>query len=277
MLRWPAVACGLLAGVTLACGPTADVDRDGLDDARESALAVAHFPVVHEYAEGGDSDACPQPRQRPVLYRARPRQSAGIPDLDTVAITYVLLYAEDCGPLGHAGDSEAFTVFVQKSPGNALWRTVGAIAMAHQGSPAEKTSVGTGREIWVSRNKHANFATFQACGDSDIPGDICAETGPPAPIHAFLNAGEPGAPMSRDVGDVLLEAGVRLNRVAGRNARSDEETRHAYFLFRDQRIWEYVPFLGAGDLTSQLILDRSLTAPLVWEAESRRVRKDSDR
>ena len=54
-----------------------------------------------------------------MLYRARPRQSSGGTNLDSVAITYVLLYAEDCGPLGHAGDDEAFTVFLHRDTHSA--------------------------------------------------------------------------------------------------------------------------------------------------------------
>ena len=226
-----------------------DSDRDGLDDRLEARLARAHFPTLHEYVDGSERDECPQPKQRPVIYRARPRLVNGVPDLSTVAITYILLYEEDCGPLGHAGDSEAFTVFVQRGQAGDSWRTVGAIAIAHQGSVAEKVSVGAGSDIWISRNKHANFATFAACGDSDIPGDICAEQGPSPDLQALLNAGEPSAPMSNDVGD-------------------------AYQLFRGRGIWDHKPFLGAGSLTAQLVLDRQLTAPLRWEAERGSSRKD---
>lgn len=251
MVRWwLAIATVVLAMTGASCRHAAvavddgrqDGDRDGLDDGLEASLAITHMPALHEFASDGDLDRCPQPRPRPVLYRARPRPTIAGVDRDAVAITYVLLYAEDCGALGHAGDHEAFTIFLHRDPDR--WRAVAALAIAHQGTSAEQRSIGPGSEIWVSRNKHANFAVFAACGDSDLAGDVCAEAGPAPSAFAYLNVGEPWAPLSNDVGDVNE-------------------------LFRGHRIWNHERFLDAGDLTAQLFLGTPVSVPPVveWEAE----------
>jgi hypothetical protein len=241
-----------------------DRDRDGLDDRLEASLAATHLPRIHEFAGGTDQDDCLQPRPRPVLYRARPRSVKGDVDRDTVAITYVLLYLEDCGPLDHEGDNEAFTVFLRHDRSPDRWRTVAALAIAHQATSAEQRSIGSGRDIWVSRNKHANYATFEACGDNDLSADVCAENGPAPSGYTLLNVGEPRAPLSDDVGDVMLEAGVPPAAT-----RPDDERSRAYRLFRGHRIWNHERFLNAGDITAQLFVGMSVSvAPdLRWEAE----------
>jgi hypothetical protein len=221
-----------------------DRDRDGLDDRVESKLAHDHLPSIHEYMEDGEQDECLWPRPRPILYRARPLKAGDRVDLHSVAITYVLLYDEDCGPLGHKGDDEAFTVFVREMDGLLGWRTVGAIAMAHRGTTAELRSTGAGRDIWVSRNKHANFATFDACEESGL--EVCAKSGPPPSSISWLNVGEPGAPLSNDVGEIAPGSG-----------------------FRGLQIWNHGPFLEAGDLTAQFYVPWTvrLAPGFEWPAE----------
>ncbi len=227
-----------------------DRDHDGLDDRLEASLAASHLPAIHEYFAGTAQDECLEPRRRPILFRARPRGSQAGIDRAAIAITYVLLYAKDCGALGHDGDAEAFTVFLQLDHPED-WRTVGALAVAHEGTAAERRSFGSGLEIWVSRNKHANYATFDACLEGDIGVDECARAGPLPPSYLLLNVGEPSARLSDDVGDVAP-------------------------MFRGRRIWNHEPFLGAGDLTAKLFLRVSPPSTLQWAAElpSTPLRKD---
>lgn len=237
-----------------------DRDRDALDDRLEDDLAKRHFPAVHEFGEtNGVKEDCPGPLPRPVLYRARPRLANTQPDDSYVAITYVLLYAEDCGALGHAGDNESFTLVLHRQPESGRWQTVMASAVAHRGTEAEQRSVGNGTSIWVSRNKHANFASFDACGDSDVLGNECALDGPPPPHVVFLNAGEPWAPLTNDLGDIVAVM------ASDRATPSDP----LFKLFKGRRIWNHDRFLEAGDITSDLFIDGRMPLPpgLTWDPE----------
>ncbi len=229
-----------------------DRDRDGLDDRLELQLATRHLPALHQYAADGERDQCLAPDPRPILFRARPARIA--PPREVVGITYVLLYAEDCGGLGHRGDSEAFTLFLARDAGQD-WRPVGAIAVAHQGTEAERLSVGDGHGIWISRNKHANYATLEACADNDLANDMCAADGP-GPRVRLLNVGEPAAPLARDAGEVWNRA-------------------------RGVRIWDHGQLFEGGDLTRQLFLpDAFLVATdVTWpdEAEPEAARKHHQR
>lgn len=289
-------ACALLWRFTRSEVRSPDVvdrDRDGLDDRLERALAVARLPAIHQFAP--DQDGCLAPTPRPVLFRARPRITAGQIDLNDVAITYVLLYAADCGPLGHDGDHEAFTVLVRRAAGSDEWHTTAALAVAHQGTPAERVSVGTGAAIWVSRSKHSNYASLAACVPDDFVNDECQPEGPVPDSLVFLNVGEPRAPLADDVGDVMIAAGADpkdQGRVAscamgaiGGTPETGDESAHrlveslvqrpfgpvpiqcAYILFRGHRIWNHDAFLGAGDITAQLSLTRKWTtqAGVDWE------------
>jgi hypothetical protein len=251
-----AIVTAVLAviGLTACREATVDRDRDGLDDRLEASLATTHLPSIHEFVVGNERDQCLDPQPRPVLYRVRPRETSAGVDRDLVAITYVLLYAEDCGALGHPGDNETFTVFVRRDRASGRWDTAGALAISHYGTAAEQRSVGPGRDIWVSRNKHVNYAAFDACAENGASGE-CALAGPPPPSYAFLNVGEPLAPLSNDVGDVSP-------------------------MFRGHRIWDHAIFLEAGDLTAQLFLDRNASAlpDLGWEPESEMpIRRDDHR
>ena len=143
-LSWRLGAGALLVGFAAACvvvrSGGADRDSDGLDDDLEATLAARFLPALHEDVH----DPCDEPSRRPVLYRVRPRPGARADVPVDVAITYVLLYAEDCGPLGHAGDVEAFTVFLRRDTPAAEWHRVAAVATAHRHTPAEQRSVGPG-------------------------------------------------------------------------------------------------------------------------------------
>jgi hypothetical protein len=302
MARWlPLIGIGaFLAGGVVAArltsGPphaTQDLDRDGLADDLEAYLAVTFFPTIHEFAGPEGNDECPLPLTRPVLYRARPRVVKHRVDSDYVAITYVLLYAEDCGALGHVGDDEAFTIFLHHDRIPDRWRTIAASASAHQDSRSERDSVGAGRAIWVSKNKHSSYATFEACDDSGVPGEVCTEDGPSPRSYAFLNVGEPWAHLSNDVGDVMLRSGAdpvaaralapwyrspmtdrileRLIQAMRRApAGPSEQANYAYLLFRGHTIWDHRRFLGAGDITAELLLGHrmsSIPTGLEWDAE----------
>jgi hypothetical protein len=224
-----------------------DRDQDGLDDALELRLATTFLPTIHEFQDERERDACPEPTPRPIVFRVRPRVSDAGRDPLHVAITYVLLYSADCGALGHRGDNEAFTLALEERAG--AWQRTAAVAVAHQATEAEVLSSGSGGDIWVSRDKHANFASFIACGEADVVMEECSEHGPRPASFCWLNAGEPWAPLSNDLGD--------FGGTVGR-------------LFRGQRVWNHGAFFEAGDITTQLFLTRPLLARLTtlgWNEE----------
>ena len=227
---------GMLAGVMTLVGgcDSDDRDRDGLSDRLEQRLAVESMPAIHQFAEDGQVDRCPEPVPRPVLFRARPRRTESSVDLEHVVITYVLLYSRDCGALGHEGDAEPFSVFLARDGATARWQVISAQAVAHRGTPFEQVTSGSGRDIWVSRDKHANFAAFDGCGERDA--DVCSRSGPSAPVAAWLNVGEPGARLSDDLGDVAA-------------------------VFAGREIWGGQRFGGAGTITENLFLTRSTETP----------------
>ena len=258
-MRWstPLTLLGLFAltvsGNQLGASRDKDRDRDGLSDRLELQLAMQWLPVIHQYSLEGQVDACAEPTPRPVLVRVRPRVERGVRDAGHLALTYVLLYSRDCGGLGHDGDAEPFSVFLSRDPRTGEWHGMGAVAVAHQGTAFEQRSFGSGTAIWVSRNKHGNFATFDACGEQD--GDICARSGVPPSAYTWLNVGEPDAPLSDEAGDVIA-------------------------MFKGYSIWHHEAFFDAGDLTRLFFIDQPvrLTPDFDWPAEfSPLFRKDESR
>jgi hypothetical protein len=265
------LAAGLIcAACVAACarspsGAAVDRDRDGLDDRLEDELAAHHLPSIHEFGEvGGLAEECGAPYPRPVLFRARPRPDSQDSSPREVAITYVLLYADDCGGLGHPGDSESFTVFVHLDPVSHVWRVAGVSAVAHLGTPAERRTVGSGDAIWVSRNKHAPFATFESCEDGDIVNDQCRLDGPPPSGVVLLNVGEPSAPLSDDLGDVIALVGSR-------GAHSSA----SLSIFRGRKIWSRARTVDGDapllDVAPQFFINRAtydLPPGVTWPDEA---------
>lgn len=181
-----------------------DVDGDGIDDDLEREVADLNFPKVLMAQDEG----CGTPHG--VIYRVRRHPD----NLKRLAITYVVLYANDCGELnGHTGDAESFsiTVDLDAQPGAAA--TVGVQAWAHSGTtcgstsscqttPAtnacgEPASVASPQEvvIYASQNKHANYLSTDTCSGNCLDSCSAGEriNGP------LLNVGEPNHPMVTDL------------------------------------------------------------------------------
>ena len=181
-----------------------DADGDGLDDDFERELAELNFPKVLQSV----GEPCGAPHG--VIYRAR-RHPA---NPKRVAITYVVLYANDCGELsGHVGDAESFAITVDPDaqPGGAA--TVGITTWAHAGTTCAstsscETSPGTAAcaespnassppevLVWSSQNKHANYLSTTTCSGNCLDGCSAGArlTGP------LLDVGEPDHPLVRDL------------------------------------------------------------------------------
>ena len=78
-----------------------DLDRDGLDDAWENAIARAYLPIL----AGHPQDACPLDG---FVYRIHKHPQ----DPALIHIIYDHLYQDDCGLGGHVGDDEVFAITV---------------------------------------------------------------------------------------------------------------------------------------------------------------------
>lgn len=173
---------------------TTDADFDGLDDTCEKNLATAFNPqlVLHS----SDNTL------REPAYAANRRGGIGS---KVVGIMYMLSYWEDLGGFGgvkpvasaaHHGDSEFVDFNVEESGG--IWRLNDAYLSAHRdehipgnvGFPRldysgvvnagamEYPGVYRGRpRIWVSVDKHANYASNYLCNHGN-PWDSCASAAP---------------------------------------------------------------------------------------------------
>ncbi len=198
--------CGGAAGsCQLGFCVLTDQDADGIDDNLEREVAELNFPQVL-MALG---ESCGTPHG--VVYHARRHPL----NPSRIAITYTVLYANDCGDLsGHTGDAESFaiTVDLDAQPGAAA--TVGVEAWAHAGttcgstsscqtgvamnacaSPATATSSQSEIVIYASVAKHANYLSASTCDDNCL--DSC--TAGTRIVGPLLNVGEPDHPMVTDL------------------------------------------------------------------------------
>jgi hypothetical protein len=194
--------CGASGSCQLGFCVLNDRDGDGIDDDLEREVAELNFPKVM-MALG---ETCGAPHG--VVYRVR--RHPALPR--RLAVTYVVMYANDCGELtGHVGDAESFaiTVDLDAQPGAAA--TVGVEAWAHAGTTCGSTSscetaVATNEcgdkgsapsevVIYASREKHANYLSTATCGGNCFDSCSAGER----IIGPLLNVGEPGHPLVTDL------------------------------------------------------------------------------
>jgi hypothetical protein len=215
-----------------------DADGDGLDDDFERELAQLNLPKIYD----APGESCGAPHG--VIYRVRRHPQ----NPKRIAITYVVLYANDCGQLnGHAGDAESFAVTIDPDAQPGAPATVGITTWAHAGTACGSTSscetaagtssCGNGSDevtVYASRDKHANYLSTDTCSDNcfDECGTGDRLTGP------LLDAGEPDHPK---VTDLTLQGFVRDGW--------DKSLQHF-------NPWSTVEFAGGGRL------DRPLTTLL---------------
>lgn len=188
-LSWSAEQCA---------GAREDVDRDGLEDRCEFALAKAFAPVLIT-TEGGcnwDGGAIPARLGGAYVYAV---QAVG---KDVYRIAYLPAYFQDCGWRGakcwlpwvncapHAGDSEVIVVELVYGAQEDRWRTAGIFLSAHcfgrhtggcrwyRGEALERFSWAEGQRygapvVWVAEGRHANYASRQACDRGHFGLDTC--------------------------------------------------------------------------------------------------------
>lgn len=197
--------CGGTAGsCQLGLCVTTDRDGDGLDDDFEREVAELNFPRVL-MALG---ESCGTPHG--VVYRVRRHPD----NAQRLAITYVVLYANDCGELtGHVGDAETFAITVDPNAEPGAAATVGVEAWAHAGTTCGSTSscstaaatnqcgdgnvsdASTDIVIYASQDKHATYLSIDTCDQNCF--DSC--TAGERIVGPLLNVGEPNQPLVTDL------------------------------------------------------------------------------
>ena len=138
-----------------------------------------------------------------------------------LAITYIVLYGRDCGPLnGHVGDNEGFAVTVDLDARPGPPATVGLVAAAHRHTICESISTcvtapgtsgcgdgGAQIRLFASRDKHATYLDRETCARNCF--DDCAD-GPVDPAPFLLDVGQPDAPLATDLTSALTASGAPL-------------------------------------------------------------------
>jgi hypothetical protein len=172
-----------------------DVDQDGIDDGLEAELAARFLPELRYQW----SELCHFPESNPVLFRARHPKKNGQAYTDYIAISYVRLYAQDCGPVGHAGDNEPFLVFLRWYGGD--WHFEWNSAVAHMGTGCEVRTWGYEPRLWIGENKHGTYADYYQCVSGEFCHNECSEIGFHRQ-HTLYNVGERYAWMLNELGDI---------------------------------------------------------------------------
>ena len=242
----------LLALVTPATA--ADGDGDGLDDGLEDAVAANFFPWV--WFDSGEDCTAPADGAAPgtAVARVRPHPA----DPAKIAITYAILFRQDCGDWwggGHHGDVEPFTLTLAPNPacpygfGAFSLKTIGHTGTAFEhvdqrwlGNACDWGRLAGGSpqvaRIYSAENKHANYAALDSCEDGALGNDHCSESF--TREFTVVNAGEDHA------------------------RRVDELSAH---LFPDEYAWTAVAFSGSlghssdAGLIRDKFLDDGLLAP----------------
>jgi hypothetical protein len=193
-------------------GASNDLDQDGLDDAWETQIATEYLP----YISLDPGEQCGTPDGFVVRVSPHPGDPSRPPRY--LEIRYDHLYQTDCGTSGHIGDDENIAITVDTSlPAPQGIMMIKAIA--HRNTACEHDSecvqrswsqspcngyatcdpgpVGATRSgypvVYVSQNKHGDYATMNGCTFGCDFGACTLATQPDLP--AILNVGEPGHPL----------------------------------------------------------------------------------
>jgi hypothetical protein len=228
---------------------TSDLDGDGLSQKFELQLAQAFFPTI--WFDNGED--CTAPGGAPghffnlpgrLIFRVRPHPN----NPDYIAMSFALLYQDDCGVFqgmgSHPGDVEPFAITLAPNPACPLG--YGAYALttwAHYGTSHEvkgnrnlynrcrfgfsRDPLGHGDVVMVAENKHGNYKSDRACDEAAYGTENCDFDFTLGNVNAWvgLNVGEEWPPSQRRHHD-LGPLG-----------------------FHGERLWEGKDFCGKSDKT----------------------------
>jgi hypothetical protein len=192
-----------------------DSDRDGLSDALEQALLVQFAPtfmvgredcsgVPAEFAAGVEIPTV-EAEDGTIYGQVFPVKSLG-DGLPAVEIHFYHLWKRDCGPHGHALDTEHVAVLVSGSDRDldlAKWKALYWYAAAHENTVcdvsqiARASTVGgetSGPRVWISPGKHASYLNETLC-QGGCGADKCVDMVALRPGR-IVNLGEVGHPMN---------------------------------------------------------------------------------
>jgi len=196
-----------MIGLSIGAAQADDGDGDGLDDGLEDSVAANFFPYI--WFDSGEDCTAPAAEGNPgtALARVRPHPA----DPAKIAITYVVLYARDCGDWfggGHNGDVEPFTLTL--APNEGCQYGFGAFSLktiAHEGTAFEHVDTAMlgnacdwGRlaggspqvaRVYSAENKHGNYGSTGSCEDGALGNDHCSESF--LRDYNVVNAGEDAA------------------------------------------------------------------------------------
>jgi hypothetical protein len=228
-----------------ADGPASpgDSDGDGISDADEAKYADLYVPFLSIHPQ----DSCPT---HGLLLRISPHPK----EPKRVMMWVDVLYNEDCGALGHAGDDEVFGAVIDPSK-PAPDGIVAVRAISHQGTPCEHTTTcgsckgmtacSTGTKdgkaypaVFPSKDKHGNYGDLATCTGSFLCDSGGCALAPQSADAPKVNAGEPTHPLVHD----LTSQGF----ITAANGWTKTE-----LLNFDP--WKAGKFGGAGDVSQDLV------------------------
>ena len=130
-------------------------------------------------------------------------------DQPVAEIHYYHLWKRDCGPHGHALDTEHVAVLVRASSshlGSATWQAVYWYAAAHENTVCDVSQITRastlhaedhGAKVWISPGKHASYLNEALC-QRGCGADRCKEM-VALPQGKVINLGELNHPMNGSV------------------------------------------------------------------------------
>ena len=192
-----------------------DSDHDGLSDALEQALLIQFAPaflVGRQDCAGIPAEFAPDletptVRAEDGTIYGQVFPVASLSDgLPAVEIHYYHLWKRDCGPHGHALDTEHAAVLVSASDRNlasAKWKAVYWYAAAHENTVCDVSQIARastvdgaerGPKVWISPGKHASYLNEALC-HGGCGADKCVDMIALQPGR-IVNLGEVGHPMN---------------------------------------------------------------------------------
>lgn len=182
-----------------AVNPGSDDDHDGVSDVCEYKIAYAFAPRLYMSPTDNDTSREPYWAVKKALTPNR------------LVIMYMFAYHRDTGgwPYGHNGDSEFAHCAVEYDWSDHRWKLLTCRLSAHYQTPNDHTITYTWEQlqyttdsygyhnrdnpvIWVSRDKHANYANQDECRRW-ISQDNCGDDvlGPLFEVVGSRNIGSP--------------------------------------------------------------------------------------
>ena len=192
-----------------------DSDGDGLSDALEQALLVQFAPAFqvgakdcsNVPAEFWRGSMTPKVKaENGTIYGQAFPAAGSTADEPMVELHFYHLWKTDCGPHGHALDTEHASVLVRASGRDlsaAKWTAVYWYAAAHENTVCDVSQIARastldaedhGARVWISPGKHASYLNETLC-QRGCGADRC-ESMRPLAVTAVINLGEPGRPMN---------------------------------------------------------------------------------